>query len=968
MDSGFDGLGDDEVEGHGPINLVQSSYVNLHDYKKNDSISILSINARSINNKFQQLRNLVGIVGPTVFCVQETWGKNAITDYSISGYQKPEISARIGNMNAGGGVGMWLKNNTEYKILSSPFTEKQIETQTIHLLDLNLVIVNVYRPLGNCVEFITEFIAHISQVRETHPADDIIVVGDLNIDLSQSTNRSDDLVDSMVTLGFIQQITVPTRVGSTNNSIIDHVYTKSKRTLKSDVIVSDISDHFATITKYPRWRKKDKKIAITKRWLTQQSYQDLEILLKGEKWDDLDDKNLDQMTNSLTQTIQNNLDLIAPIKTKIVREEKDNMWITKGIIVSSKKNEKLYRQYKKTKKLEDKERYKKRKKLLDKVVKAAKNIYLGDQLLKAGSDSRKLWGLINKSIDRKQLRDSIPKRIIIENQSVRGNKNIANEFNKYFAGIGKEMAAKLPDNGNYIKHLQKYETKFKLRLAEQTEVEKIMADQQPKLSCGTDTINNRIVKTCAKILSIPMTKIINKSIVDGKVPELFKKALIKPLYKKGQKNVLGNYRPVSLLSALSKILEKIICKQLLEYLDENDILCKHQYGFRNKSGTTHAVQSLLNMVTENSSNNQPTIAAFLDLSKAFDCLQYDKLYTKLEYMGIQGNELEWFKNYLTNRTQCVEIDGTTSDLLPVELGVPQGSILGPILFLIYVNDLNSTMNSPKVKFADDTTPVATGSTIDMAEDNMNNMLKDVATWFTDNKLNLNPSKTKYIVFNNKLKKDTNIKINDIKIERIHDKGKEKSFKLLGIHLDENLKWNEHINSVGNKISSALYGLTKVARELTTSNKKLLYSGLIHSHLVYGLPIWGFATKGRLNSLLVKQKRAIRKVFNLHYRDHTLPYFIQSGILQLPELIKHTTLCYMQAGTHETAPKHIKTLWPLKNKRDGLRNENPHIEYQQSNKQWINNLPSVAQAKLWNNDGLDKNVKPTSFKSLSKKGN
>jgi len=154
--------------------------------------------------------------------------------------------------------------------------------------------------------------------------------------------------------------------------------------------------------------------------------------------------------------------------------------------------------------------------------------------------------------------------------------------------------------------------------------------------------------------------------------------------------------------------------------------------------------------------------------------------------------------------------------------------------------------------------------------------------------------------------------------------------------------------------------------MSISNKKLLYSGLIHSHLVYGLPLWGSAAKGRLNSLLVKQKKAIRKVYNLKYRDHTLPYFHAAGILQLPELIEHSTLCYIQSGIHESSPHHIKDLWTLKEKREGLRNDNPHIEYKTSARQWINNLPPLSQAKLWNNDGNDKNVKPSAFKSASKK--
>jgi hypothetical protein len=163
------------------------------------------------------------------------------------------------------------------------------------------------------------------------------------------------------------------------------------------------------------------------------------------------------------------------------------------------------------------------------------------------------------------------------------------------------------------------------------------------------------------------------------------------------------------------------------------------------------------------------------------------------------------------------------------------------------------------------------------------------------------------------------------------------------------------------MSSAIYGLTKVAKELNVENKKLLYSGLIHSHLVFGLPIWGWASKGRMNELLVKQKRAIRKVFNLKYRDHTLNYFKESFILQLPELVEHMTLCFIQSSTGELAPKHISKLWPARDRQERLRGDDLFIEYPRSNKQYVNNLPPIAQAKLWNNDTQYKGSKYEEFK-------
>ena len=405
-----------------------------------------------------------------------------------------------------------------------------------------------------------------------------------------------------------------------------------------------------------------------------------------------------------------------------------------------------------------------------------------------------------------------------------------------------------------------------------------------------------------------MMIIINKSIANSQVPDLFKVARIIPLYKKNAADNCGNYRPVSLLSALSKIQEKVICEQMMEYFERNILLCSTQYGFRSKSQTTHVVPNMLNHVVENAANKQPVIATYIDLSKAIDCLQYDQLFVKMKHLGFAKPSVNWFRNYLFHRKQLTEVNGCLTDKQDMLLGVPQGSILGPILFQIYINDINRCTDICHFpKFADDTTMLTTGENLDEAVNQMNRALAKVAIWFKRKKLNLNPSKTRYMVFNGKTTGTKLVKIGDEYLKRVWKDGKEKSFKLVGIHVDEGLQWEYHINAMGKKINSVIYSLAKTCRTLEEKSKKLLYSGLIHSHLVYGLPIWGFAKKGRLQSLKVKQKRAIRKIFNLPFRAHTHEAFTKAKILKLQDLIGHTTLCYIQSGLAEKSPIHIQQL-------------------------------------------------------------
>ena len=713
------------------------------------------------------------------------------------------------------------------------------------------------------------------------------------------------------------------------------------------------------------------KIKITKRWFTQESYEQIATYLGGMDWAEMDAMNCEDAAIHLNKVITEAMDIIAPVETKLVKPNVENQWTTQGIKTSLKTAAFLYKTSKRSKSLADRQKYKDYNNILTKVIRLSKNGHYENRLTGADNDTRKIWGILNEIVDRKQCKHKIPNRFFVNGKSVRHLKHVTNAFNTYFTSIGKEMADALPEVQGFEDHLGLINKhKMWLRPLEEEEVQEIMKHQQPKLSCGVDQINNKLVKTCHRELTIPMTKIINKSIEESYVPTIYKLAKIVPLYKKGAANECGNYRPVSLLSALSKILEKAICRQLMQHLYRCDLLCPDQFGFRPKSQTSHVVQKLLNEITANSIKNEVTIATFLDLSKAFDCLQYNKLFHKLRVLGLETGPLNWFKSYLSGRKQCVDIDGTKSGWLDVELGVPQGSILGPILFLIYVNDINNCDHDTQLtKFADDTTVITSAPTLVEATEKMNSALGKAKIWFAQNKLNLNPAKTRFMLFNSNNSQETQlVKIDDTYIERVWTKGKEKSFKLVGIHLDEKLKWDMHINYINQKMGYSNYMLSKAAKSLNKHNKKLLYSGLIHSHLVYGAPIWGTAHKCHLDKLLKQQKKSIRKIHNLGYRDHTSDSFVESNILKVPELMEYTMLSYIQSGLWEKSPKHVRNLWTIKeNSAHILRDRGMKIETPFTKKDWISRLAPSFQAKLWNKTAqkFDWDIDPIYFKKQVK---
>jgi exonuclease III len=949
--------------------------VNQYEIERTNDFKILSLNARSINNKFQKIRDLTHGIDADILCIQETWNTNNGTDYSIAGYHKPELKTRImsGEKANGGGVGIWVKDNIDYEIIKTKFMPKHLETVAVHLIEHKLIICNVYRPPGDIrksTDSLEQVIADIQQLKGR----DVILTGDFNVDLMNESIQANRLLNCTLQNDLIQLITAGTRQTDNKSTLIDHVYVNLKACSSTStyVITTDISDHFATLTTHSRNNKAKARQKVTKRWFTPVAYDMLSTMLEATDWSPMKDMNADEGANYLELKINEYSDIVAPIESKNIKKKKLNQWTTQGIRISLKQSAKLYKTSKKSPTEDNKLKYKRYKRLLDKVNKKAKDNYYRKLICDAGNDSRRLWSIINEVVDRKQSVQKIPSIFKHEGKDVKDKGEIANLFNRYFAQIGKQMADSQPDVKGFEEYLEQTNCKFSLRKVNKEEVEKIMAAQKPKLSCGIDTINNKLVKSCCKGLSVPMTEIINRSIQDGCVPLTYKKARLIPLYKKGSAGEFGNYRPVSLLSALSKILEKVVCKQMMNYLDHNNLLCPDQFGFRPKSQTNHVIQKMMNKIAEESEKGRVTLATYLDLSKAFDCLQYNKLFAKLKALGFDNKTMKWFESYLSDRKQCVDLEGVISAWENVELGVPQGSIIGPVLFLLYINDVNrSDSDATFTKFADDTTVLISGASIQDATERMNKSMYNIDKWFAQNKLNLNPSKTRYMIFNPARgdpdkDKEHLVKIGDEYLQRVWKNGKEKAFKLVGVWIDEELKWKHHIEGVSKKVNSANFGLAKAGKSLDIKNKRLIYMGLVQSHLVFGSPFWGMAKKTRLRPLITAQKRAIRKVHNLKYRDHTHNHFVNSGILKLEELIEYSTLTYIHSSIDFNSPSNISKLWDKAEINTQLRDRGIRLTQSKCSKQWVQDLPPNKQAKLWNHNPVKKNTKKSTFKTELKK--
>jgi len=337
----------------------------------------------------------------------------------------------------------------------------------------------------------------------------------------------------------------------------------------------------------------------------------------------------------------------------------------------------------------------------------------------------------------------------------------------------------------------------------------------------------------------------------GIFPDLCKHAKIKPIFKKADPLLCNNYRPISLLPIFSKIFEKIIYTRMYNFIDKNDLLYDKQFGFRNSHSTSHALISLTESIQSSLDNKNLVSGVFIDLAKAFDTVNHKILCDKMSYYGFRGKFNDLIKSFLSNRKQFVSINGCDSNSLDISCGVPQGSTLGPLLFILYINDLHYSLKYATAShFADDTCLTYASKKPKTLETNLNYDLKNLNQWLCANRLSLNIDKTRLLLFHSKYNKknyDINIKMKGIKLEP------SQSVQYLGLYLDDNLSWDYHITQLSRKLSRANGVLSKLRHYVPISTLIQLYYSLFYSHMSYGILVWSLTAQKNLDKITVLQK-------------------------------------------------------------------------------------------------------------------
>ena len=879
-----------------------SPYVDIETLKENlyeskSNLSILSINTQSINAKFDKFKIAIEQLSykhPVhIICVQETWiDSNCNTCmFELPNYQ---LISRGKYCSNHGGLFTYVHDDfywepMEIKEYSSGWENLFVKIQRKSKNSKKYIVGNIYRLPNELVSDITTFNEEFAETLDIlhTKRTPTYLCGDFNIDLLKIHQKPNycTFYDNLISSGYLPRISLPTRLTDHSATLIDNIFSTVLDDHKSGVIVNTISDHQMIYTysiekTYTPKVKRTIEIenatptameAFAKKFQSSNITEQLDLSENANPND-----NFELFMNRFTTLKQQ----CIPKKTVRYNKKvhKDNPWITNGILKSINSKDKLYKALIKTPKESPnyavlQTNFKTYRKIIRRSIMFAKRDYYRSVFNKYSANLKMTWQTINETLNRRKKKREYPQEFKLSNgKTIYDPKQIADAFNNYFISIGSADKQTTTQNKEYTSYLcDKLNTKLVFNAITEESVLHIINSLKPKTSTGVDGISNKLLKFVKCGIAKPLTIIINQMLSVGIFPDLLKISKVIPLYKKDDPVNFSNYRPISLLPSISKIFEKVIFKQLADYLEENNLMYKYQYGFRKYHSTEYAALHLLDYLNSEVDARRIPLNVYLDLSKAFDFLSHSILLDKLKHYGVEGVAHDLLKNYLENRKQFVQLNDHSSELKCVLNGVPQGSILGPLLFLIYINDIPNSSNVFNfLLYADDTTLFCNLEDIDSdyKEFTLNQELQHVHEWLLANGLQLNVKKTKYMLFHkqNKIINKLNLRINNNIINET-DK-----FNFLGLHINSRLTWDSHIKEVSTKIIRTTGIIKKLQLTFPKNILLSIYNSLILPHINYCILSWGYNS----NKIFMLQKRRLEQLIlpgTMRTPSHYLSYTI-----------------------------------------------------------------------------------------------
>ena len=704
---GFDELRRDILETKYNYDTIDDcDYIELDKTvtKESEDLMVLNLNIRGLYSKLGNLQYLIDNVSkvvPDVVTLSETWSNKHTPNFEIPGYK---IFRQDRKNKKGGGVAILVRNNLQCRELEIPKAIDKVEIcgVQINTNKCQLGVLSVYRPPNtSAITFKSIFEKIVKTARKY--CKDIIIGMDHNLDLLKSHihEPTNLFVEKMLDLGLLPVTTRPTRITKSTTTLIDNIVLdfKHRENVESYVAIDNTSDHLPCLAIVKDVLvNRNTKIKIKSRDLRDKKVESLKEQLKIIDWQNLvnTSTNKDQKLNKTVEQIHSKLcaeiERCCPLVEREIKycKLRKEPWLSNGLLTSIRKAKKLYKDTLMAD-VDPKtiEKYKLYNSKLQQLKRRAKNKYYFEKCEEFRNNTKKLWQTINRLCGKTHDKTSVITSLMVGNNRCYDTSKIANEFGEYFANVGESYAKKIPTShksiNHYLSKLQSSSESIFLKSTNKVEIQRLIQMLPNKGSSGYDKIDNILLKKIGAEVAEPVSLITNLSLETGLFLDLMKNALVVPLYKAKSKEQVGNYRPISLLLTLSKLIEKIIYKQVYQYLTKTGQLHNSQYGFRSAHSCEHAIGELLGNIVKNMQLGKDTVTLMLDLSKAFDTLQHSVIFQKLEKYGLRGPCLEWFKSYLTNRTlqvKCMDHQGKEilSDRKECNYGTLQGSCMGPLLF------------------------------------------------------------------------------------------------------------------------------------------------------------------------------------------------------------------------------------------------------------------------------------------------
>lgn len=853
----------------------------------NDFFTLLHQNIRSLSKNKNELEILLSQIGLNFDCIvlTESWKIQNKDFFNMSGY---EIFYNNGNINKSDGVIVYLRDTLNY--VCEVLNIGEISVLSIQITSNNnkkVLVTAIYRAPSTCPNNFIACLKNYLQQKRNSVYDSHIIVGDININIKL---ENDDTVSEYLTLlneyNFISMINGNTREFENTASCIDHIFLNSKYSDTREkclpiILKSTITDHYSQIILMPFKTENTDGSSIDIKFI---DYVKLKLELQNHNWGEF--YKIKDVQDASTYFVKL---LIERVKTntKIIKQKYKNVkrkeWITGALVQSINKKNDLYKKYKENPNLygEEFRNYRNR---LNYLIKVTKINFFKKKIEKDRNCPKNLWKTI-KSIDSHKKNIQIKQILTEKNDITRNEVDIANTFGKYFANVGQNLAHAItkpvnpPPQRKSVNH-----SMFLLPVTESEIISKIR-NLKPRKAPGIDMIRSETLKQISVQIAAPLSHLINNIFRDGICPSEFKIAIIKPIFKKGDRNKPENYRPISIITNITKVFEMVLRERINNYLKKFDILSPKQFGFREGKSTQDAITYFTTEMNKALDDGHPAIGIFLDLSKAFDTVNHLQLLEALEDIGIRGPTNQLLKSYLERRKQYVQIQEQLSDVQEVQYGVPQGTVLGPLLFSVYLNNLlNISSSGTLISYADDTVIFYVDTSWTNLKEKIELDFPKIIDWFSHKILTVNFEKTKFVPFT--LYKNNVPQYKELKIKSGNSSVKIEStdrIKYLGITIDRHARWDLHVNNVTNTLRCILYKFKYLKKILDTYHMKIIYFALVVSRLQYGILGWGGVATCYLKKLQTLQNKFIKITYGKDLQYSTDQLYTETKLLDIRQI-------------------------------------------------------------------------------------